>query len=147
NQCVVLVVLLALIGEIDFPVDAVFHLGYSGESIRGMTGMNIEKVSGQKTGNALERGERPRHGEEGEDMVDAAQVGANWRHTSRENRLDLGSEQKPVSLTGPVERANAKAVPRQDQPPGAAVPQGKGILAAQPIKHFLAVFFPEMRDD
>ena len=58
---------------------------------------------------------RPGHGEEGEDVIDAARIGPCRHHARGEQRLDLRGEQQPVArlLPGPVERADAEAIAGQ----------------------------------
>ncbi len=68
-----------------------------------------------------------------------------------EQALDLGGEQQPVAirgvLDGPVQRADAEAVPAQDQALLPGVEEGDGELAAQPGERLLAVVFPQVRYD
>ena len=63
------------------------------------------------------QGDRSRQGEEGEDVVDAARIGARRNEARREQRLDLGREQEHVLpgnfLARPVERANPETVARE----------------------------------
>ena len=95
----------------------------------------------------FEAGNRPGHRREGEDVVDAAWIGARRRHAGSEDCLDFRAEQEPIPLPGPIERADAEPVPAQHQAALALVPERYRKLAPQPLEHPFLPLLPEVRDD
>ena len=78
--------------------------------------------AGRQRLNAGETGHGAGQGEERENVVDAAKVGADGDHARGEDRLDFTAEQEPVAAARPVQRADAEAITGQDKTLLPAIP-------------------------
>ena len=66
--------------------------------LAGAAELDAQVMARRQQLDALEAGHRAGQGEEGEQVIDAAQVGPGVDHARGEQRLDLGGEQQPVAL-------------------------------------------------
>ncbi len=96
---------------------------------------------------ALKTGHRPGHAGEGEDLVDAAEIGLCLDHAGGEEALDLRREEEPIALTGPVKRGDAEAVASEGQLVAFHIVEGDRELAAEALEHRLMTLLPEVGND
>ncbi len=104
-------------------------------------------MPGQQRLHAFEHGAARAHGEEREELVEAARVGRGGHGAGGEQRLDLGAEEQPVALPAPVQRADADAVAGEEDGALGEVDERDGELAAQLLEDALAVLLVEVDDD
>src|SRR4030095_15667026 len=95
---------LAAIGKIDLPVNVLLDASRAPALDAAPAGSegNFQIPAGQQAVDAGEAGDRSRQGEESEDVVDAARIGARRNEARREQRLDLGREQEHFALGDPL---------------------------------------------
>ncbi len=108
-------------------------------------------MTGQQELDSLKASGRARQREKRKDLIDAVPVGSGFNQARCQQRFNLGGEQQPVfgpaSLSGPIQRTNAKAIPRQNEQVATLIPQGKGELTPQVLEHVLGMIFPKMGND
>ena len=92
---------------------------------------------------AFETGARPRHGGEGEDVIDPAPVRPRRDHAGSEQAFDFGGEEQPVALPRPEKRRDPEAVAPELELALSLIPQRDGKLPAQPLPHSLADALPK----
>ena len=90
-----------------------------------------ERVAGQQPVNALEQRLGAREVARAEQLGQARLVGLGANQPALEDRLDLRPEQQPAAGYRPVERLDAEAIAREQQPAARGVPDGEGEHAAQ----------------
>src|SRR5262245_25773231 len=78
---------------------------------------------------AFEQGAAGPKRKEGEQMIEAADIGHRRYGARNEQRLDLRGEINEVALARPVERADADPIARQNQHPLSEIEQREGKLA------------------
>ena len=101
-------------------------------------------MAGGQRGDALEEGAGRARAEEGEEVVDALDVGPGLHHARGEQGLDLGAPEQPAVGLGVVERADAHAISSQDEGAAGPIPERDGELAAGLGEHAFAQVLVEV---
>ncbi len=118
------------------------HLGAFAVAAEG----DLEVVTGQDRLHAFKHRASSAHGEEREDVVEAARIACGRDTAGGQQRFDLGAEVDPVALLRPVQRADADAVAGEEDRALREVDQRQRELALQLREHALAVLLVEVHD-
>src|SRR6185437_8523110 len=105
-----------------------------------------ERVAREQLADSLEERLLAGHEPGGEELGQHLGIERGRDAPGREDRLDLGGEQQLVARPRPVQRLDAEAVARQEEPPLAAVPDREREHPLEALDAALALLLVEVED-